>query len=219
MLGTYFEVYCIKIISFFTYRSINTLRLLGSVTLACCSAAFTTLLYNYFHQEETEVIFFYGTVPICNLHRNLQTTTTTVQDNDCFECKLNTIIGWINKTKKTLDVCMYRFNHKLLANAVIDAHKRGVNVRLILNDDSLETTWKMGRMGILKRVKKSKYHVNLMHHKFIIIDNKKVILGSLNWTKMSVRTNWENTFITNNCEIVNPFKQEFQRLWEEFDKL
>jgi len=194
----------------------STIRLLGSITLAGCSAAFTTLLYNYFHQEETEVLFFYGTMPICNFHRNLATITTPIQNNECFKCKLNIIIGWLNKTKKTLDICMYMLNQELLANAVIDAHKRGVIVRIILNEDNLEFTWKLGNMGISKRVKKGNLNDNLMHHKFVIIDNKKVILGSMNWTIKSVRANWENSFITNNCELVNPFRQEFQRLWKLF---
>ncbi|XP_060865827.1 uncharacterized protein LOC132941694 [Metopolophium dirhodum] len=195
----------------------TTIRLLGSFTLACCSAAFTTLLYNYFNQEETEVLFFYGTLPLCNLHRNITTITTTIQNNECFECKLSIIIGWLNKSKRTLDVCMYMLNNELLSNAVIDAYKRGVKVRIILNEDDLQTTWKMGNIGISKRVNKGKSHENLMHHKFVIIDNKKVILGSLNWTKMSVRANWENIFITNNCELVNPFRQEFLRLWKQFN--
>lgn len=194
-------------------KNIATIHL-ENIALACCSAAFTTLLYNYFYREETEVLFFYGTVPICNLHRSI---TTMVQNNECFECKLNIIIRWLNKTKKTLDICMYTLNHELLTNAVIDAHKRGVHVRIILNEHNLKTTWKMSNMGISIKFKKGKHNENLMHHKFVIIDNKKVILGSLNWTNMSVRLNWENSFITNNRELVNPFRQEFQRLWKQFD--
>lgn len=200
----------------------TTIRLLGSFTLACCSAGLTALLYNYYHQEETEVLFFYGTLPICNFHRNVTLTTANQnlivnQNNECFECKLNMIIGWLDKTKKTLDICMYMLNHELLSNAVIDAHKRGIKVRIILNEDNIKTTWKMGNIGISKRVNKGKYNKNLMHHKFVIIDNEKVILGSLNWTTVSVRANWENVFITNNCELVNPFRQEFQRLWKQFN--
>jgi len=195
----------------------TTIRLLGGFTLACCSAALTSLLYNYFHQEETEVLFFYGTLPLCNLHRNITTITTTIQNNECFQCKQSIIIEWLSKSKKTLDICMYMFNHELLSNAVIGAHKRGVSVRIILHEDNLQTTWKMGNIGILKRVNRGEHNEHLMHHKFIIIDSKKVILGSMNWTKMSSRTNWENIFITNNCQLVNPFRQEFQRLWKHFN--
>lgn len=126
------------------------------------------------------------------------------------------IIGWLNESQRTLDICMYMLSYDLFANVIIDAHKRGVKVRLILNEDNVNTTWKLGIMGINKKVKRKIYDKNLMHHKFIIIDNKKVILGSLNWTRMGVRNNWENTFLSNDCKLVDPFIQEFQRLWNEF---
>lgn len=195
----------------------NIIRILGNVTLACCSASLSTILYNYFHKEETEVLFFYGIVPICNLHHNIPTITLPIQNNECFECKVNIIIGYLNKAKTTLDICMYMLNHELLANAIIGAYKRGVNVRLILNEDNSKSTWKIGNIGILKKIKKDKHKEYLMHHKFVIIDNKKVILGSMNWTKISVRANFENVFITNNNELVYSFSQEFQRLWKQFN--
>lgn len=194
-----------------------SIHLLGNCVLACCSAALTTLLYNYFHQEETEVLFFFGYAPICNNHYNIETTTTTLPNKECSMCNINKIIGWLNKTKKTLDICMYMFNHELLLIAILNAHKRGVIVRIILNDDNINTSWRIGSVGILKRVKKAQHVDKLMHHKFIIIDHKKVISGSLNWNIQSIRANWENAFITNNCELVNSFRQEFQRLWKQFD--
>jgi len=131
-------------------------------------------------------------------------------------CKVDIIIGWINETKKTLDICMYMFNCELFSNAIISAHKRGVLVRLIVNEDFVRTTWKMGEIGISKKVKKSPSLDNLMHHKFVIIDNNKIILGSLNWTIMAIRKNWENIFITNDRRLVDPFRQEFEQLWTTF---
>jgi len=103
-------------------------------------------------------------------------------------------------------------------NAIIDAHKRGVHIRLILNEDNLKTTWKTGYMGIAKKIvsRDCGNNINLMHHKFIIIDNEKIILGSMNWTILGVRNNWENTFISNDHELVVPFVEEFKQLWEAF---
>ncbi|XP_025206412.1 mitochondrial cardiolipin hydrolase-like, partial [Melanaphis sacchari] len=194
-------------------RSLTMIHRLGSIILACSSASFSTFLYNYFYREETEVLFFYGFMEICNFHRNIAAITPVVQNNECFKCKLNILIGYLNRAKNTLDICLYTLSHELLTNAILDAYKRGVNVRLIVDYDNFMTTWKISNVGISKRV--NKHDKYLMHHKFVIIDNKKVILGSLNWT-MSPRTNWENVFITNNCELVNPFRQEFLRLWEQF---
>lgn len=131
-------------------------------------------------------------------------------------CKLGKIIGWLSEAKTTIDICMYMFSNELLLNAVIDAHNRGVLVRLIIDTDCIKTTWVIGRMGIMKKVKKSSFKNNIMHHKFIIIDNSKLISGSLNWTMTAIRNNWENVFITNDHELVDPFKLEFERLWTWF---
>jgi phosphatidylserine/phosphatidylglycerophosphate/cardiolipin synthase-like enzyme len=134
-------------------------------------------------------------------------------------CNVYKIIGWLNETKKTLDICMYSLNSELLTNAIIDAHKRGVHVRIIVDEDNIRSTWKFGTMGIAKRVKLMQFNAKmLMHHKFIIIDNKKVILGSMNWTVNAVRRNWENVFLTNKYQIVDPFRHEFKTIWKQFDQ-
>jgi len=192
------------------------IKVLINIAVACASASVTILLYNYFHRERNEVIFFYGQQPTCDYHLGKTTAINTLQIGKCYMCKVYKIIGWLNESRSTLDICMYMLTYNLFVNAIIDAHRRGVKVRLIVDEDNVSTTWKLGTMGISKKVKRKIYNVNLMHHKFIIIDNKKVILGSLNWTIKGVHNNWENTFLTNDFKLVGPFIQEFQRLWNEF---
>lgn len=188
-----------------------------NVPLAVFSAYLTNVLYNYFYREQTEVIFFNGYHPTCSNHLCIETTEKPLQNNKCSICNVEKIISWINEAKKTLDICMYTLSHQLLSETVIKAHKRGVCVRVIVDSDSIKTTWKMGNLGIAKKVKQKYFGVKLMHHKIIVIDNKKVILGSLNWTPMAVRNNWENTFITNAPNIVNSYCKEFEKLWIQFD--
>lgn len=178
--------------------------------MGCCTSALTYILYNYFNRERNEVLFFYG-------NQSISDSQKCIQNNcKCSTCNLHTIIGWLNGAKKTLDICMYMLSHELLTKVVIDAHKRGVCVRLITNEDNVKSTWRMGIMGIAKKIKNHPYSNKLMHHKFIIIDNKKCILGSLNWTNSGIRNNWENIFITNERKLIDPYIQEFQRLWRQF---
>lgn len=186
--------------------------------LAVCSAALTTIVYSYVHLKRNEAIFFFGNLhKPCSFHKLYKiVTVNTTQKNECCMCKLNKIIGWITEAKTSIDLCIYMFSSELILNAIIDAHKRGVVVRLIVDNDSIKTTWVLGRMGIMKRIKKSVFKNKIMHHKFIIIDNNKLISGSLNWTMMAIRNNWENIFITNDHGLVDPFKREFERLWIHF---
>lgn len=56
-----------------------------------------------------------------------------------------------------------------------------------------------------------------MHHKFALVDGKKLISGSLNWTLTAVQSNKENIMVTEEPELVGPYQQEFQKLWEAND--
>ncbi|XP_016124883.1 mitochondrial cardiolipin hydrolase-like [Sinocyclocheilus grahami] len=56
-----------------------------------------------------------------------------------------------------------------------------------------------------------------MHHKFALVDGRKLITGSLNWTLTAVQSNKENIMVTEEPALVRPYQQEFQKLWEASD--
>lgn len=190
-------------------------NILINVTLAGCSCALVTFLHHYFNHDRNEVVFFFGKQKPCDSHNSLFTTNAFI-NSDCSVCKVNKIVEWLNETKNTLDICMYSITSDIFTNALINVQNRGVTVRLIVNEDNEKATWKLGINGIAKRSKKPNKFEYLMHHKFIIIDNKQIILGSLNWTQSGIRNNYENTFLTNHQEFIKPFRKEFERLWNNF---
>lgn len=55
-----------------------------------------------------------------------------------------------------------------------------------------------------------------MHHKFCIIDDSKLLNGSLNWSVQGVRSNQENVMITNDPALVRPFRAAFDSLWRSY---
>lgn len=52
-----------------------------------------------------------------------------------------------------------------------------------------------------------------MHHKFAVVDGRRLITGSLNWTLTAIQSNKENILVTEEPDLVLPFITEFQRLW------
>lgn len=56
-----------------------------------------------------------------------------------------------------------------------------------------------------------------MHHKFALLDSRMLITGSLNWTMTAVQSNKENVIVTEEPELVRPYEDEFNKLWEEND--
>ena len=41
-------------------------------------------------------------------------------------------------SKKTIDLCIFSFTNDDLANEIINAHRRGVKVRIITDDESMK---------------------------------------------------------------------------------
>lgn len=56
----------------------------------------------------------------------------------------------------------------------------------------------------------------IMHHKYIIIDKKILLNGSLNWTLQAMCGNDENLMITTQKQFVKLFLNNFENLWQKY---
>lgn len=115
---------------------------------------------------------------------------------------------------KTADICVFTITDDRLADAIFDAHRRGVAVRVIADDAKAEDLGSdIGRFeqaGIPTRVDRSPFH---MHHKFAILDAETLLTGSYNWTRGAARDNEENLIVTTDRRLLAPFEETFGRLW------
>ena len=124
------------------------------------------------------------------------------------------IIQELDKAKGTIDVAMYYFTDRDLANAVIAAHDRGVRVRIYLDKGQKEAKYSKSRYltnhGVPVRYSSNPY---IMHHKFCVIDNEVVITGSYNWTASADKRNNENLLVIHDAKMAQEYLAEFNRLW------
>lgn len=125
---------------------------------------------------------------------------------------------YLYSAKTSLDICVYTITSSVLCEIILDIHKSGIPVRIILDDESDNFKGsllkKFRENGIKLRTDKSSF---LMHHKFVIIDKKIIMNGSFNWTRNAITANNENVLITNNPEVVRPYMEEFEKLWRYFE--
>jgi phosphatidylserine/phosphatidylglycerophosphate/cardiolipin synthase-like enzyme len=54
-----------------------------------------------------------------------------------------------------------------------------------------------------------------LHHKVAIIDGRRVVLGSYNWTRPANEENDENTLVLSNRDVADLFTEAFDELWTE----
>jgi len=127
------------------------------------------------------------------------------------------IIEYLNSAKQSICVCVFAITNERLCTALLDAHLRGVKVKLITDDEEVRLLGNLRDLseeGISIRMDNAKN--SLMHNKFVIIDHKILMTGSYNWTVRATKTNQENVVILDDPYLVNTFITEFNKLWKQF---
>jgi len=127
---------------------------------------------------------------------------------------------------KEISVAAYAFSSKYLGNALVNAMKRGVKVRLILDKDIAGKSYSLDEWLIENGidVRFIKLKSGCMHHKFLIVDRARLMTGSYNFTNDSEFHNHEATIFIDataattttvpvTAALVNDFIAEFDRLW------
>ncbi len=107
---------------------------------------------------------------------------------------LNKVRTSILSAQKTVKVAMFTFTHPALIDALVETHKRGVKVQIVIDNDSSRKTSSIAYNRFLKEkmdVLVSK-RAGLLHEKVAIIDDNLLIMGSANWTKAAFTQNSEN---------------------------
>jgi len=145
-----------------------------------------------------------------------RTATTLLSDNIqlCFtpdEKCTPLILKEIALAKDTIYVQAYGMSSPPIVEALIDAHKRGVKVNILLDKSNLNDSWSK-----MKELIDSGIEVNIdklpgiAHNKVIIIDLQKVITGSFNFTRSADTRNAENVIVIDDKVIANSYVQNWQ---------
>jgi phospholipase D len=117
------------------------------------------------------------------------------------------IIEEINSSKASIYVQAYGFTSKTIADSLIKAHLRGVKVQVILDRSNMS---KKGYSKLMD-LKEAGIDISLdivpgiAHNKVMIIDEKKVITGSFNFTEAADKRNSENVIIIEDKETVKQY--------------
>ncbi|GDY07274.1 hypothetical protein LBMAG52_07600 [Planctomycetia bacterium] len=132
---------------------------------------------------------------------------------DCPQ-RIRTLLAQV---KQTVEICVFTITDDRLTSAVLEAHGRGVRIRIITDNDKAADLGsdadRFLQAGIDLRVDRTEYH---MHHKFAVFDSEVLLNGSYNWTRGAAANNEENFIVTNNRRLVAIFSKIFEELWQQF---
>ncbi len=135
------------------------------------------------------------------------------------------MIKEIEKAKAKISVAIYDITNKKITDALINAHKKGISVRLytdkIINEDYEQPLLDdLTNNNIEVKIANPENWNNvqsyraIMHNKFIVIDEDIVLTGSYNFTTNAEENNRENLIIIPNKIIAQKYYKQFNIYWD-----
>lgn len=131
------------------------------------------------------------------------------------------VLAAIGGAKQSIRMAAYSFTSKPIAGALVAAHRKGVDVQVVLDRSQRKEIYTgatyLANEGIPVRIN-GQYAI--MHNKFMVIDGISVETGSFNYTSAAAQKNAENVFYIEDApEIAITYGKEWERLWAEAEAM
>ncbi|MGB8983574.1 MAG: phospholipase D-like domain-containing protein [Anaerolineales bacterium] len=129
------------------------------------------------------------------------------------------LIEKINAAQTSIHIASFEFNLTPVAEALIAAKQRGVDVLWVTDDESgleADEEPERGQFAMLQKAGievRSDDRSALMHNKFWIFDGQIVWTGSTNITENSIFKQDNNTIVIHSPELAAIYEREFQEMW------
>lgn len=125
------------------------------------------------------------------------------------------IVKVIDASQRTLRVAAYSFTSKSVAEALLRARRRGVDVQVVLDKSQVSERYTsatfLANVGIPVRIDSE--HA-IQHNKFIVADGNTVQTGSFNYTASAATRNAENVLVIwGQPRLAEIYVTEWQRHW------
>ncbi len=139
------------------------------------------------------------------------------------------VVDAIDQSATTVDLAVQALDLPLVAQALVAAQRRGVAVRVVLENDYADSSQVEalriltdGQIARIDDTADGSKGSGLMHHKFMVIDQQWVVTGSANFTYSGIHGDADilesrgnaNVLLKIDSEaIAQLFTQEFNRMW------
>lgn len=126
-------------------------------------------------------------------------------DDQCFvpggDCT-GMVVRWIEKANRQVLMQAYSFTSRPIAEALVQAAARGVEVRVVLDKSQPHARGNqiatLVEAGIPVRIERMP---GIAHNKILVIDNRWVETGSFNFTDSAQKRNAENALVFSGCGV------------------
>ena len=123
------------------------------------------------------------------------------------------LIDRLGAAEVRVDAALYDLDAAPVADAFIAAYRRGVQVRIVTEADNIDESEIERLQGVGIPVVDDGNNDGLMHHKFVVIDERYVWTGSYNITYNGAYKNSNNVILIDSAQLAYNFTQEFRELF------
>jgi phosphatidylserine/phosphatidylglycerophosphate/cardiolipin synthase-like enzyme len=120
----------------------------------------------------------------------------------------------IDGARISLDLAVYDIDLYRIRDALINAQRRGVSVRVVTDSDYLDEDAVQGIQEAGIPVLGDRRE-GFMHNKFVVIDRQEVWTGSMNLTVNDAYRNNNNLIRIRSLELAEDYTVEFEEMFEE----
>ncbi|MGO8698346.1 MAG: phospholipase D family protein [Limisphaerales bacterium] len=122
------------------------------------------------------------------------------------------VVNALNHAAKTVLVQAYSFTSAPIAKALVNAHRRGVKVEVIL--DKSQRTERYSSADFVAHAGIPTYidaKHSIAHNKIMVIDGYEVLTGSFNFTKAAEEHNAENLLVIQDAPLAAKYAENWRK--------
>jgi phosphatidylserine/phosphatidylglycerophosphate/cardiolipin synthase-like enzyme len=125
------------------------------------------------------------------------------------------LIERINNAKESIYVQAYSFTDKDIAQALVEAAKRGLMVKILL-DKSNKNDHRSAKDIIVNNNIPLRFDSppGIAHNKILVIDNSLIITGSYNFSANAYKRNTENVLFLQNNALAQQYIENWFKRWK-----
>nr|WP_232429593.1 phospholipase D family protein [Noviherbaspirillum autotrophicum] len=129
------------------------------------------------------------------------------------------VLKVINASEHSIRLAAYSFTSPSVVKALLAAKKRGVDVRVVVDEKGNKSKSSTAALNLLVNagIPTRTIATYAIHHdKYIVSDEKHVQNGSFNYSQAAVKSNSENVVVMwNNPDVAAAFLKHWQSRWDQ----
>ncbi|WP_225886964.1 phospholipase D-like domain-containing protein [Nodosilinea nodulosa] len=141
----------------------------------------------------------------------------------------------LGQATRSVDLALFVFSEQAISHQLLPVANRGVPIKAVIDPEFAYRSYSEGldMLGVVLPDNRCKTDGSVpwakpittvgvpvlppgdkMHHKFAVLDQSIVLVGSQNWSQAANTTNDENLLVIRNATVAAHFEREFQRLYD-----